>query len=235
MRIIPPVSPHDFQPDLDAIAAIPAIETILKVICRTTGLRFAAVARVTPERWVCCAAQDELAFGLTPGAELKVESTICHEIEGHGREIAIDHVAADGAWKDHHTPALYGFQSYISVPIRRSDGSFFGTLCAIDPDPNTLNNESVKGMFRLFSQLISHELELNAQMQAMARENSALRRAFDAGLGHDMKNTLAAMEAGTRLLSRTPLNDRAKLIVAEMEASARRLSQQISEAMAPPS
>jgi GAF domain-containing protein len=27
---------------------------------------------------------------------------------------------------------MYGFQSYISVPIYRSDGRFFGTLCAID-------------------------------------------------------------------------------------------------------
>ncbi len=46
---------HEFQTDLDAIAAIPAVPTILEVICRTTGMRFAAVARVTDSRWVCCA------------------------------------------------------------------------------------------------------------------------------------------------------------------------------------
>ena len=231
MLIIPPATPHDFQPDLDAAAAIPAISTILQVICRTTGLRYAAVARVTPERWVCLAAQDDLQFGLTAGHELKVETTICHEIRGHGREIAIDHVAEEEAWKDHLTPSLYGFQSYISVPILRADGSFFGTLCAIDPHPNTLNNESVLSMFRLFAQLIGHELELHDHLKAVERENQTLRHAFDAGLGHDMKNTLAAMEAGTRLLARTPLTDRAQLIVSEMENSARKLSRQISEAM----
>ena len=231
MLIIPPASPHDFQPELDAIAAIPAISTILKVICRTTGLRYAAVARVTEERWVCLAAQDELQFGLVPGHELKVETTICHEIRAHGREVAIDHVAEDAAWKTHHTPALYGFQSYISVPILRADGSFFGTLCAIDPNPNTLNNESVLSMFRLFAQLIAHELELYDHLQAVEQENQTLRHAFDAGLGHDMKNTLAAMQAGTRLLARTPLTDRAQLIVSEMENSAAKLSRQISEAM----
>jgi len=234
MLIIPPATPHDFQSELDAAAAIPAITTILQVICRTTGLRYAALARVTQDRWVCLAAQDDLQFGLIAGCELKVESTICHEIRQHGCEIAIDHVAEDENWKNHHTPALYGFQSYISVPVLRADGRFFGTLCAIDPNPNTLNNESVLGMFRLFAQLIAHELELHEQMQAMARENRALRHAFDAGLGHDMKNTLAAMEAGTRLLARTPLTDRAQLIVSEMELSAARLSRQISEAMTPP-
>lgn len=233
MMVIPPACPHDFQPDLDAVAAIPAISTILQVICRTTGLRYAAVARVTEGRWVCLASQDDLSFGLGPGFELKIETTICNEIRGHGREIAIDHVALEDAWKNHHTPALYGFQSYISVPILRSDGGFFGTLCAIDPNPNTLNNESVLGMFRLFAQLITHELEQHEHLKAVETENRALRHAFNAGLGHDMRNTLAAIEAGTRLLARTPLTERAQLIVSEMELSARKLAHQINEAMSP--
>ena len=234
MLIIPPASPHDFQADLDAAAAIPAISTILKVICRTTGLRYAAVARVTADRWVCLSAQDDLAFGVGPGNELKPQSTLCHEVRRRGQEIVIDHVAEDEEWKRHPVPALYGFQSYISVPILCADGSFFGTLCAIDPNPNTLNNESVLGMFRLFAQLIAHELELHEHLKAVESENRALRHAFDAGLGHDMKNTLAAMQAGTRLLARTPLTDRAQLIVTEMEHSAQKLSQQISAAMTPP-
>jgi GAF domain-containing protein len=233
MLVLPPATPHDYQSDLDAVAALPAINTILEVICRTTGLRFAAVARVTEDRWICCAAKDDLSFGLVPGAELRVESTICNEIRAHGREVAIDHVAEEADWCNHHTPALYGFQSYISVPITLADGSFFGTLCAIDPHPNTLNNPSVLGMFRLFAQLIAHEMEGHARFQQIARENAVLREKFDAGLGHDMKNTLAAMLAGTRLLTRTPLNERAQLIVSEMEKSAQKLSQQITEAMTP--
>ena len=50
-------------------------------------------------------------------------------------EIDIDHVAEDELFCKHQTPALYGFQSYISMPIFLKDGSFFGTLCAIDPKP----------------------------------------------------------------------------------------------------
>jgi hypothetical protein len=63
--------PH-FQKDLDAIAAIPAVPTILEVVCRTTGMGFAAIARVPDDRWVCCAVRDEIAFGMRPGSELKV-------------------------------------------------------------------------------------------------------------------------------------------------------------------
>jgi hypothetical protein len=44
---------HDFRADIDAISAIDAVPTILNVVCRVTGMGFAAVARVTEERWIC--------------------------------------------------------------------------------------------------------------------------------------------------------------------------------------
>jgi len=224
---------RDFQDDLDTIAAIPAIPTILEVICRTTGLRFAAVARVTDTRWVCLASKDDIAFGLASGGELEVGNTICNEIRDHGRAVAIDHVAESPDFCRHPTPIRYGFQSYISVPIVMADGGFFGTLCAIDPHPNTLNNPSVLGMFSLFTKLIAHELESHGRFRAMEQENRSLKQAFRAGLGHDMKNTLMGIAAGTQLLAKTPLNERAQMIVDQMENAAERLSQQVTEAMRP--
>ncbi|MDB5656255.1 MAG: histidine kinase, partial [Tardiphaga sp.] len=71
---------RDFTADIAAIQRIDAVPRILEVVCRTTGMGFAAVARVTDERWVCCAVRDEIEFGLGTGGELKLETTICHEI-----------------------------------------------------------------------------------------------------------------------------------------------------------
>jgi hypothetical protein len=34
------------------------------------------VARVTEQRWVCCAVRDEIELGLVPGGELEVETTL---------------------------------------------------------------------------------------------------------------------------------------------------------------
>jgi transcriptional regulator with XRE-family HTH domain len=143
------------ETDIESINHIPGVDKLLEVVCRITGMGFAAIARVTEDRWVACALCDEIAFGLKPGGELKVETTICNEIRGHGRAVIIDHVAEDAVFAWHPTPIMYGFQSYISVPINRPDGSFFGTLCAIDPKPAKLNNPGVIGMFRLFTELIS--------------------------------------------------------------------------------
>ena len=222
--------PHEFQADIDAIASIPAVPHILEVICRTTGMRFAAVARVTDDRWVCCASRDDVAFGLVPGSELWVETTICDEIRSSRSAVAIDHVAEDPAFRDHPTPAMYGFQSYISVPIVLADGRFFGTLCSIDPHPNTLNNPAVSGMFKLFAELIAFHLDAHQKLAQAERDHARRSERFKAGLGHDMRNTLAAIDAGVRLLAKTPLNDRGALIVREMQGSAEKLAQQVAQA-----
>ncbi len=79
--------------DITAISQIDAVASILEIVCRTTGMGFAAVARVTKDRWVACAVRDEIAFGLLPGGELDVKTTICDEIRDSGRAVIIDHVA----------------------------------------------------------------------------------------------------------------------------------------------
>jgi GAF domain-containing protein len=144
--------------DIEAINNIPMIPKMLEVICRTTGMGFAAVARVTHNKWVACSVRDEISFGLKPGGELQLETTICNEIRQSHKAVVIDHVDKDEVFAHHHTPAQYGFQSYISLPIICHDGSFFGTLCAIDPKPAKLNNKETIGMFQLFTELIAFHL-----------------------------------------------------------------------------
>jgi hypothetical protein len=58
---------HDFQADIDSVTRIDAVPTILDVVCHTTGMRFAAVARVTEDRWIACSVLDEIDFGLKQG------------------------------------------------------------------------------------------------------------------------------------------------------------------------
>jgi hypothetical protein len=53
----------DLKADVAAVQLIGAVPRILEVICRSTGMGFAAVARVTEDRWICCAVRDEIAFG----------------------------------------------------------------------------------------------------------------------------------------------------------------------------
>jgi signal transduction histidine kinase len=217
------------QADVDALSRIDAVTSILEVVCRTTGMGFAAIARVTEERWVACSVRDEIQFGLQPGNELELETTLCNEIRNHGQEIVIDHVREDARYRDHHTPARYGFQSYISMPIRLKDGRFFGTLCAIDPQPARLNTPEIIGMFRLFADLIAFHIDSQQRLASTEanlsdeRKQAELREQFIAVLGHDLRNPVASVTSGARLLRRTPLSAEATQIVDLLHNSAQRM------------
>ncbi|WP_206453314.1 GAF domain-containing sensor histidine kinase [Aurantimonas marina] len=219
----------EFQADIDSVGRIAAVPTILDVICRTTGMGFATVARVTRDRWINCAVLDRIDFGLPTGGELKVETTICREVEESREPVVIDDVPQDEAYCGHPTPAMYGFRSYISMPIVRADGEFFGTLCAIDPRPARLKNPETIGMFKLFAELIAFHLDAGERLAASEaslmgeRKISELREQFIAVLGHDLRNPVASIDAGTKMLLKTSLEPKALNILNLIQGSVLRM------------
>lgn len=142
---------------VDAMArgSDPAIRAILEDVCRITGMGFAAVARVTDTRWIAYQVLDRIDFGLDAGAELDLKTTICDEIRQSGDAVVIDHVSGNIDWRTHHTPMLYGFESYASFPVTLADGSFFGTLCAIDPYPRELSGLAVVGAMEALAKRVA--------------------------------------------------------------------------------
>jgi signal transduction histidine kinase len=220
---------HDFQADIDTIARIASVPLILDVICRTTGMRFAAVARVTEDRWVCLASKDLIQFGLQPGGELDVQTTICNEIRQSRAPVVIDDVESDATYCKHHTPAKYGLKSYISVPIFLSDGSFYGTLCAIDPQPAKLKDVGAVDMFRSYAELLAAHLDtaqraVQAEASLLdARATAELREQFIAVLGHDLRNPLNSFAVGLGLLQEMAADARAQPVVARMQRSIERM------------
>ncbi|MCD2322484.1 GAF domain-containing protein [Sphingomonas sp. IC-56] len=150
-----------------ALADDQTVEQILQEVCRLTGMGFAAVARVTEDRWIACQVLDKIEFGLRPGDELEVATTICDDIRKTTTMVVINDAGEDEQWRTHHTPKLYGFKSYVSVPIMLPDGSFFGTLCAIDPHRRELRGSAAVLMMQEFATRIA---------QIIAQERSAVSR-----------------------------------------------------------
>lgn len=124
-------------------SATPRIEGVLEQVLRMTGMRFAAVARVTDHSWTALAVVDRWQFGLKPGDDLPIEKTICNEVRKTRAAVAFSHASADPRFASHPLPALYGFESHVSVPIYLGDGSMFGTLCALDPEPRMVTDALV--------------------------------------------------------------------------------------------
>lgn len=223
---------HQDAPDFSAaIAAVQKIESvplILEMVKQATGMRFAAVARVTDRHWVTCAVDDSIDFGLIPGSHLELETTICHEIRQNRQPVIFTHASNHPLFSRHHTPKLYGLESYVSIPIVTADGQFFGTLCAIDPAPASFDESTVLKTMGLYAQLIAMNLDLHKDLLASgqaledAHEAGVLREQFVAVLAHDLRTPLSAVRLSAELLE-TRVNEprNLKLIRAVRQSAVR--------------
>ena len=93
----------------------------------------------------------------------------------------------------------YSIRAYIGVPLTRADGTFFGTLCAVDPDEQRDDILAEQPMVELMAQLLSTVLERDLVVGESERRSQHLedlamldgltglpnRRAWDGALARE--------------------------------------------------
>ncbi len=228
---------HDYQTDIELLAGSDFVTTILETVMLATNMRFAGVARVTADRWVACRTIDEVKFGLAEGDEIAIDSTFCQTVRDTSEMIIFSDAATDPEYRDHPIAAAFGIVSYASVPIYRSDGSFFGTLCAIDTEPKDVKSPRAVAMLQMFADLIGRSLETEERLEAQEkmieheREPAQIQEEFVAILGHDLRNPVAALVAGVRQLDKEPVTSRGRDLLLLMRASLHRMNELIDNMM----
>jgi signal transduction histidine kinase len=225
------------EDDIAAVARIGAVPTILRVMSQITGLRLALVARVTQDQWTACAVLDQMGFGLDVGDHVEVATTLCSRVRDTHLPVIIEHASAEPEFCDHPTPRMYGFESYIALPIFRAGGEYFGTICALDARPATLRDDRTVATIQLFAELISTQLtaeEASARdREALAseRETAMLREQFIAVLGHDLRNPLSAIVTGSEFLLELPLGHTERRVLERVRSSGDRMARLIDDVM----
>ena len=228
---------EDIARDLAAVGKLDAVPTLLEVLCEITGMRFAAVARVTETTWTACVVKDDINFGLQPGGQLDLESTLCIESKRAGAPIVIEQASTDPRYCNHHTPLLYKIESYVSVPIVLSNGRYFGNLCAIDPAPAQVADPKIINMFKRFASLIAMQLDSEIARQQDkselqdAQAANELREQFIAILGHDLRNPLQAVYSAGVLLEKKVADPALKSVAARIRVSVNRMSSLINDVL----
>jgi signal transduction histidine kinase len=137
----------------------------------------------------------------------------------------------------HITSPSHSFESLISAPIILSNGRQFGCLCALDTQRVELRDPRLMSMFAEFAGLIASQLEQHltreAEETALLDERAAgeLREQFIAILGHDLRNPLQAIYAGSDLLHRQLGNSAHAQMAARIKTNARRMSALIDDVL----
>jgi signal transduction histidine kinase len=229
--------PEGIARDVAAVGNLSAVPKLLDILCTITGMRFAAVARVSDASWTACAVKDDLNFGLSPGSQLELHSTLCVESRAARAPIVIDRASTDPRYSNHHTPRTYSIESYVSVPIIMTGGRYFGNLCAIDPEPANVSDARILAVFTGFADIIGSQLEdelKREQDQDTWRDERAageLRDQFLAILGHDLRNPLQAISSTAALLERR-LSDSVLIgMASRIRSNVRRMSALIDDVL----
>jgi len=179
--------------------------------------RIAKVNRTLAE-WVGRAEEDLVASPfnnlLSFGGKIAVETHLAPmlRLKGQVAEIALDLVGADGS----KIPVI------VNATEKRGD-----------------NGEHVLTRMTLFKAVDRRSYERNllaareaAEAETLAEhETATLREQFIAVLGHDLRNPLASLDAGVRLLDKEALSDRGRFILGGMAKSVARASQLIDNVL----
>ncbi|HDS1221188.1 GAF domain-containing sensor histidine kinase [Stenotrophomonas sp. TWI143] len=223
--------------DVAEIGRIEAVPRILETVAHITGSRFTAIARVTETTWTACATLDTLGFGLVPGGQLVLETTICDEIRQSSTSVVFARASTHPLYSKHHTPRIYGLESYASVPIHRPDGRFFGTLCAIDSSPGNFDEAHVRRSMELLAELVGNYLDKEDRLQEAetalsdAQRDSDLRDQFIAVLGHDLRSPLQAISVAADALEDEATSARQQQMLAHIASGVNRMDGLINDVL----
>jgi signal transduction histidine kinase len=230
-------TPQDVAEAVAAIGRIEAVPTLLAVLCETTGMRFAVVARITGQIWTACAVQDDIQLGIKAGGQLAFRTNLAFESEGSRKPVVVEHASTDPRYRTNADPRIYQIESYISVPIFLPGGRYFGNLCALDPRPIEVAGPHILSMFKRFAALIAAELEQQLQREQEqvalldARAANELREQFIAILGHDLRNPLQAAYASSDMLQRKLSDPDLLLLASRIKTNVRRMSALIDDVL----
>lgn len=151
-----------------------AAEAVLSFLHGRFGFDLWMVTRTEGEDWIVLDSLDQ-GYGVRRGDVFNWADSFCSRmVQGLGPRIAPksgDVPAYVAAPIGQHV----SIAAYIGVPLAREDGSLFGTLCAIDPQPQPKEIIDDQAMVELLAGLLAKVLESELKAQEEARRGEQAR------------------------------------------------------------
>ena len=63
--------------------------------------------------------------------------------------------------------------SYIGIPLQRTDGSLYGTICCVGHNPNTTLNTRDMRSIKLFGEIVAEQIDLELEDRRKTSDREA--------------------------------------------------------------
>lgn len=152
-----------------------AAQAIFGLIHELVGMRICVLTRIdlAANTLTVLEAFDRVGLGIAAGMVLRADEMPCECVArtaGALREVDFD---AHPAFRSLPARTKMGLRSYIGVPLRRSDGTVWGTLAATDTEPRRTTDADIE-VLTVLARLAMFEFEREEQQQALAMQAEML-------------------------------------------------------------
>lgn len=215
------------------LAQSDSIATLLLLAGEIAGSNVAVLTRVGDDVWTVCAAHERNAARVSADCQLPLGRPVRVRFGPMGVPISI----VFSNQRSRGTLTASAIACGVAAPIILADGRYFGVLCALDPTSLARVDERLESKFKCLASLVAaqiDQLELRDQEKtAFLDQRSAgqLREQFIAILGHDLRNPLQAIVAGSDLLERRLEEPALAQMAARIKTHARRMASLIDDVL----
>jgi signal transduction histidine kinase len=155
------------------------METVVRLLAEQLSVRSTFVSHISAETRkfeVVAAFNAPGGCDIPEGTALPLPETFCSTIAGAAdlMPLAVPDARTDPHFGALPSQAMFNIGSYLGVPIVLGDGTFYGTLCALDPTPRAFTPHETD-LLALLGRLLGSYIE-NAQL---AEERDRQRRAAE--------------------------------------------------------
>ncbi|MGY3176502.1 diguanylate cyclase [Pseudomonas sp. TE12234] len=152
-----------------------AAREVLAFLRRRLGFNLWMVTRTENDDWTVLHIEDQ-SYGVHPGQVFNWSDSFCSQmVKGNGPRIAPNSETV-AAYASAPIGKQLKIRAYIGVPLLLSDGSLFGTLCAVHPEPMPAKIEEDQELLEMIGMMLSKIL----QMELKADEESSRAERFEA-------------------------------------------------------
>ena len=196
-----------------------ASREVLAFLHKRLGFGLWMMTRTVGNDWIVLQVEDHY-YNVQEGTVFNWCDSFCSRmVEGEGPQVApnSDLVAV---YKNAEIGRKVKIGAYIGVPIYQKDNTLFGTLCAIDPNPQSEDIHQELPLINLMGKMLATLLvvdEMNVALENQAHENQRLQKkaedttkaksSFLANMSHEIRTPLNGTIGLTELVLKSKLND----------------------------
>ena len=170
---------------------------MVDLVRRELGLNVAFISEIEGDRRSFRALVSDVDLPIQVGFSEPYEGTYCQMITSGQLGEVVPDTASEPLTVDAFHTSYLGIGAYVGVPMTRSSGELFGTLCAFSRDPHPDLSPAEAEVLRATAVLIMRLIEMEEQVDGRLTDLADLAETIDGALEDATIELLPVSEVGT--------------------------------------